>query len=148
VKLRLASLLLCTLSFLAQAQTPVFRAETNLQSIAVQVTDKEGHDVKGLTASDFTLLEDGRPQKIAFFEAEAQPVSLAILLDVGRHMDYGGKLDRALALLAPLMRRKFPEDEIFFMPFTDETGPFQQLTAEARIERPTIPARAPRRVRL
>jgi Ca-activated chloride channel family protein len=139
VKLRLASLLLCTLSFLAQAQTPVFRAETNLQSIAVQVTDKEGHDGKGLTASDFTLLEDGRPQKIAFFEAEAQPVSLAILLDVGRHMDYGGKLDRALALLAPLMRRKFPEDEIFFMPFTDETGPFQQLTAEARIERPTIP---------
>jgi VWFA-related protein len=137
--LRLASWLLFSLSLWVQAQAPVFKVDTNLQSIAVQVTDKEGHDVGGLTASDFTLLEDGRPQNIAFFESEAQPVSLAILLDVGRHMDYGGKLDRALALLAPLMRGKFPEDEIFFMPFTDEAGPFQQLTAEARMQRPTVP---------
>ena len=136
---RLASSLLCTLSLLGQAQTPVFRAETNLQSIAVQVTDKEGNDVRGLAASDFTLLEDGRAQKIAFFEAADQPISLAILLDVGRSMDFGGKMDRALTLLAPLMHGNLPEDEIFFMPFTDEAGPFQQFTAEERLQRPTIP---------
>lgn len=139
MRLVLASSILWTLSFLAQAQTPVFRADTNLQSIAVQVTDKKGDYVRGLTASDFTVFEDGRAQKIAFFEAESQPISLAILLDVGRSMDWGGKLDRALVLLAPLLRGNLPEDEIFFMPFTDETGPFQQLTAEERLQRPTIP---------
>src|SRR6476646_4117393 len=92
-----------------------------------------------MAASDFTLLEDSRPQKIEFFEAQDQPISLAILLDVGRSMDFGGKLDRALDLLSPLMRGNLPEDEIFFMPFTDEAGPFQQLTAEERLQRPTIP---------
>ena len=132
-------LLLCTLSFLGQSQTPVFTVDTNLQSIAVQVTDKHGDDVPGLTASDFSLLEDGRPQKIAFFEAQAQPISLAILLDVGRSMDFGHKLERALDLLAPLLRGNRPEDEIFFIPFTDEAGPFRQLTAEERFQRPKIP---------
>lgn len=139
MNLRLASHLLGTLSLLAQAQAPVFKVDTNLQSIAVQVTDKQGNYVPGLTASDFTLLENSRPQKIAFFEAETQPISLAILLDVGRSMDFGGKLDRALDLLAPLMRGNLPEDEIYFVPFTDEAGPFQQLTAEERSQRPTIP---------
>lgn len=105
----------------------------------MQVTDKEGNYVRGLAASDFTLLEDDRAQRIAFFEAEAQPISLAILLDAGRSMDWGGKLDRALVLLAPLLRGNLPEDEIFFMPFTDETGPFQQLTVEERLQRPIIP---------
>ena len=137
--LRLASYLLCTLSLLVQAQTPVFKVDTNLQSVAVQVTDKQGNYERGLAASDFTLLEDGQSQKIAFFEAEDQPISLAILLDVGRSMDFGGKLERALDLLAPLMRGNLPEDEIFFMPFTDQAGPFQQLTAEERLQRPTVP---------
>jgi hypothetical protein len=62
---------------LAQAPAPVFKVDTNLQSIAVQVGDKQGNHVHGLSASDFTLLEDGQRQKIAFFEAESEPISLA-----------------------------------------------------------------------
>ena len=103
VVLRWILLLGCSQFLPAQSQAPVFVANANLQSIAVQVADKQGNDVKGLTASDFTLLEDGRPQKIAFFEAEAKPVSLAILIDSGRSMDFGGKLDRARLLLDPLI---------------------------------------------
>lgn len=45
----------------------------------------------GLTASDFTLLENGQPRKISFFEADDEPISLAILIDSGRTMDFGGK---------------------------------------------------------
>jgi hypothetical protein len=77
---------------LAQSRTPVFRVDTNLQSIAVRVADKQGNHVQGVAASDFTLLEDGQPQRIAFFAAEHQPISLAILIDAGRSMDFGGKL--------------------------------------------------------
>jgi hypothetical protein len=58
-----------------------FRAESNLQSIAAQATDSRGNSLTGLSVEDFTLLEDGRPQRIAFFGAGRQPVSLAILLD-------------------------------------------------------------------
>jgi VWFA-related protein len=118
----------CPLLASAQSQMPTFKSETTLQSIAVQVTDKQGNYVHGLSASEFTLLEDSRPQKIAFFAAEREPISLAVLLDVGRAMDFGGRMNRAAALLSSLIRRSHPEDEFFFMPFTDEIGPFHQIT--------------------
>jgi hypothetical protein len=63
----------CAAPGLAQAQEAVFHADANLQSIGVQVTDRRNRDMRGLTASDFTILEDGRPQKIAFFGTEEDP---------------------------------------------------------------------------
>lgn len=137
-------LLACSLT--ALAQTPVFRSDTTLQSVAVQVTDKQGNAVKGLTAADFTLLEDGRPQKIAFFGAEKQPTSVAVLIDSSTSMSYGGKLDRAGALLGPLLRGNHPDDEIFLVPFTNrlqplgQTFPFTQLTTAQRLHPPEIKA--------
>ncbi len=110
------------------AQTPVFRSTTNLQSIAVQAVDKKGNFVPGLTVNDFTLLEDGHPQKIAFFGTHQQPVSLAILLDSSRSMDFGRKFDRAREMLAPLFTGHDPNDQILFMPFTDQVQAFEQLT--------------------
>jgi Ca-activated chloride channel family protein len=136
IVVRWVLLLACSSVVLAQPQ--VFKVDTTLQSIAVQVADKQGNQVHGLTAPDFTLLEDGHPQRIAFFEAESEPISLAILLDVARSMDFGGKLERARALLASLIRDNRPEDEIFFMPFADAIGPFEQLTSEQRLRPPAI----------
>jgi Ca-activated chloride channel family protein len=124
-------LVLCVLAY-GQTPEPVFRNTTTLQSVPVRVIDRNGNDVDGLTAADFTLLDNGKPQKIAVFSAERTPVSLAVLLDISRSMDYGGKLKRAQALLAPLLRGNRPEDEIFFMPFTDRIEAFEQVTAERR----------------
>jgi hypothetical protein len=62
----------------SQGPVPIFRANSYLQSIAVEVTDKRGDGVRGLTPADFTLLENGHPQKIAFFGTEEQPISLTI----------------------------------------------------------------------
>src|ERR1035438_8307589 len=137
---------LCLLAYsvAALAQTPVFRADTNLQSIAVQVTDKQGRSAKGLTASDFILLEDGKPQQIAFFGSEQQPTTLAVRVDSSSSMRSTGKLDRARALLEPLLHVANPEDEIFLVPFTDRLlslggrSPFTQLGAEQRLNPPEV----------
>ncbi len=132
-----ASVLFFVSASLAVAQTtPVFRAETNLQSIAVQVTDKQGRDVHGLSAADFTLLEDGHPQKISFFGAENQPISLAVLLDSSSSMESSKKLAGARTLLKPLLHGNLPEDEIFLAAFTDRVGNFQRLSAEQRVSPP------------
>ena len=42
--------------------------QSNLVVEAVEVKDKEGHFVQGLTAKDFVLTEDGAPQTIKFCE--------------------------------------------------------------------------------
>src|SRR5688572_18376233 len=44
--------------------TPVFRASTAFVSVDVVVRDESGAIVRGLTAADFTIREDGRPQQI------------------------------------------------------------------------------------
>jgi len=58
---------------------PVFHAETRLVVVDVVVTDKHGQPVTDLKKDDFTLIEDGKPQQLKFFEAhipEAQPKAL------------------------------------------------------------------------
>ncbi len=121
-----------------QSLPPTFRVNTNLQSVPVQVTDKRGNPVPDLTAADFTLLEDGHPQAIAFFEAHREPMSLAILMDASRMMDFDGKLDRARFFLSSFLSGLRTSDEVFFMPFTDIVGPFEQLTPEQRLHPPRI----------
>jgi len=49
----------------AQTQQPRFRARTDLLTIDVTVLGRNRRPVTGLTADDFILLEDGRPQVIA-----------------------------------------------------------------------------------
>jgi len=46
----------------------VIRATTRLVQVDVVVTDSSGHPVKDhLTEKDFSILEDGKPQKVSFF---------------------------------------------------------------------------------
>jgi VWFA-related protein len=52
------------------AQTPAatFRTTTRLIVQTVNVKDKEGRPIEGLTAKDFTVTEDGEPQTVSFVE--------------------------------------------------------------------------------
>ena len=54
----------------AAQQRSVFRSNLNVVSVDVIVRDKSGAVVRGLTASDFEIKEDGRPQAIASFTFE------------------------------------------------------------------------------
>jgi VWFA-related protein len=49
------------------AQQPTFRVRVDAIEIDAFVTDERGNPVKGLTADDFQILEDGKPQAIASF---------------------------------------------------------------------------------
>jgi VWFA-related protein len=61
-------LALVVVSISAQDQPrPVFRTGTSLVSVDVVVRDEAGMVIRGLTAADFTILEDGRPQQIETF---------------------------------------------------------------------------------
>jgi VWFA-related protein len=52
------------------ASTGVLKASANLVLVDVVVKDKQGHHVQGLRAQDFTVFEDGKPQKISEFSLE------------------------------------------------------------------------------
>lgn len=53
-----------------RTQTPLqFRAAVDLIHLDVSVLDRDRRPVRGLTAADFTILEDGRPQAVSTFAA-------------------------------------------------------------------------------
>jgi len=70
VALLLAAL---AVSVRSQSQRSTFRAGVDLVQVDVSVLDKERRPVRGLTAADFTLLEDGKPRTIAAFSAVDLP---------------------------------------------------------------------------
>jgi VWFA-related protein len=134
------ALVVLTLVPLALSQErATFTAEADLQSIAVEVTDRQGRDIRGLTAADFTLLEDGRPQKISFFGAGEQPISVTVLIDSSASMRSGNKLDRVRRILPPLLHGNLPTDEIYFAQFTDRVFPIKPLAGDERLRPPFRP---------
>jgi VWFA-related protein len=62
--------LLCS-SLPAQQQADyTFRVQTELVLVNVTVRDKNGNFLRGLKPGDFTVLEDGKPQKVVSFDVE------------------------------------------------------------------------------
>ena len=77
------SLFTTLLSPLAAQQESRFRAGVSLVNVPFTITATDGKLVDNLTAADFEVLEDGIPQKIAFFSRAAESsLSLAIVVDV------------------------------------------------------------------
>jgi len=56
---------------------------TNLVQIPVMVKDKQGRRVDGLLPQDFTVLENGKAQKLTFFTSDPFQLSVAVLIDLG-----------------------------------------------------------------
>ena len=55
------------------AQTPTFRTGIDAVQLDVSVLDKDRRPVRGLTAADFTVLQDGKPRGIVSFSAVELP---------------------------------------------------------------------------
>lgn len=114
----------------SQSGGPVLRSEVDLQTVSVQVKDKEGNNVMGLASRDFSVREDGKPQKIAFFDAGTGPVTVAVLVDSSSSMLRKGRLGSAQEIATRFMRIARPGDEIRAMDFTQWTGPFEHITQQ------------------
>src|SRR5262249_21383780 len=79
-------------------QQPVFRAETDLVTVGGPVRDRGGVPPTQLDPGHFTVLEDGREQRITYFargdqENGAVATHLGLLLDTSGSM--GGDIDLA-----------------------------------------------------
>jgi len=109
-------------------QTPVFRAGVALVKVDAQVIDRGGHAITGLTAADFEVRDDGRPQKIAYFGRESEPLDLVLLLDVS------GSMHRHLQELAQTARAALRPlgsgDRVAVMLFSREAAVREQFTAD------------------
>ena len=95
------------------------KLESRLVTLAVNAVDDKGSPVGGLDKPDFRLLEDGKEQKISFFEKEsATPLSIVLAIDGSETTLRNERLekDAAKKFVATLLR---PQDELDLMEFSD-----------------------------
>src|SRR3954464_1711256 len=73
------------------ARQQTFKTEVDLVHFSLVVTDKQGTPIDGLTAEDFEVIEEGKPQAIKFFAAgdpeTAPPLHIGFLLDTSGSME-------------------------------------------------------------
>lgn len=63
------------------AEAPQFTSSVNLVEVYASVVDAGGQPVRGLTAADFEIVEDGRPESISAFAAGDFALTVALALD-------------------------------------------------------------------
>ena len=67
-------------SAVLQPATP-FRAGIDLVRVYATVMDKQRRLISDLSKDDFQLFDNGRPQSIALFSNDVQPISIVVMLD-------------------------------------------------------------------
>jgi VWFA-related protein len=102
----------------------VVRVDTQLVSVPAVVTDRSGHPLAGLRIDNFTLLEDGQPQRLTNFATTETPFEIALLLDTSgsTRNDLGLIRDAANAFIRALR----PGDRVAIVAFKNmdrEKGP-------------------------
>jgi Ca-activated chloride channel family protein len=67
-------------------QRGTFRSGVDVVSLSVTATGPGGRYVSDLQKQDFTVLEDGRPQELTFFERATTPLAVSLLIDSSTSM--------------------------------------------------------------
>ena len=97
---------------------PTIRAEVNMISLPVVVTDRLGKRITDLKREDFQVFENGVRQEIAGFAATDEPVSVALLLDTSGSTEH--ELAKIQNAAIDFVYQLHPDDEVAVMSFADD----------------------------
>jgi Ca-activated chloride channel family protein len=118
MRLVLIPLLVLLTAAITVAQEPTFRSGTRIVPVVTTVTDSQGRLVPGLEREAFTILDNGEPQPITFFQNEVQPFTVVVMMDYSASMT--ANLDRLEAAAEQFILRMLPEDRGQVGSFSDK----------------------------
>ena len=101
-----------------EGQEPTFRSSTRIVPVVTTVTDMQGRLVPMLEREEFTILDNGKPQDISFFQNDVQPFTVVVMLDYSASMT--ANLDRLAAAAEQFILRMLPQDRGQVGAFSDK----------------------------
>ena len=104
------------------------RVDVKLVNVFVNVTDRNGTIVGGLSKDDFAISEDGRPQTISLFERQSQvPLALTLAIDTSGSVkkDLGAEATAARHFVHAMLR---PQDQVSLLQFATNVSVLAPFT--------------------
>jgi Ca-activated chloride channel homolog len=102
----------------AFAQQATFKSGTSIVAVLTTVTDGQGRLMPNLERDQFTILDNGKPQEITFFENETQPFTVVVMLDFSASMTL--HLELLKAATEQFILRMLPADKGQVGAFSDK----------------------------
>jgi Ca-activated chloride channel homolog len=124
----LAASFLVSTQLVAWAQSPTYRAGTELVNLNVTVTDGQAKPVEGLTREQFEVFEDGVRQDVKFFAPGDLPLDVVVLLDTSASMT--GAMPLIQSAATRLVNALRPEDRSTIMAIAGGLRVLQSFTSD------------------
>ena len=99
-------------------QQATFKSGTSIVPVLTTVLDSQGRLVPNLEQEEFTILDNGKPQPITFFQNETQPFTVVVMLDFSASMT--ANLDLLKQATEQFVLRMLPQDKGQVGEFSDK----------------------------
>jgi VWFA-related protein len=100
------------------AQQATFKSGTSIVAVLSTVVDSQGRLIPSLERDQFSILDNGKPQDITFFQNETQPFTVVVILDFSASMT--ANLDLLRAATEQFILRMLPDDKGQVGAFSDK----------------------------
>ena len=109
----------------------VIKVDSNLVSVPVIVSDREGRYIPNLTVDQFKLFDNSSEQKITYFDAADEPLNVALMLDTSRSTE--GALDDIKKAAQNFIKELRPQDRAMIVSFDYAVHILSNLTSDRKI---------------
>src|SRR5215468_4306731 len=100
------------------AQQPTFRTGTQVVSLFVTVADAQKRLVPDLMQDDFQVLDNEKPQPLAYFDSSIHPITVVVMLDTSGSMTL--TIDLLKRAAEQFLIRLLPDDKAKVGAFNDK----------------------------
>ncbi len=114
-----------------QQPAEVIKVYSNLVSVPVIVSDRDGRYIPGLRQEDFKLFDNNAQQTLSFFDAAEEPLNIALLLDTSRSTE--GVLDDIKKAAKNFLKELRPQDRAMIVCFDYDIHKLSPLTSDRKV---------------
>lgn len=108
----------------------VISVDTKLIMVPVRVLDRKNRFIGGLAKENFTIFEDSIEQEVAYFTNEAQPFTVALVLDMSYSTTF--KIDEIQNAAIAFIDQLRPEDRVMVISFDEEVRMLCEATSDRK----------------
>ncbi len=106
----------------------VISIDTRLVTVPVRILDRKNRFIGGLQKENFTVFEDGVEQELGYFTNEAQPFTVALVLDMSYSSTF--KIEDIQNAAIAFIDQLRPDDKVIVASFDEEVHMLCEATSD------------------